>query len=257
LGAQGGVFYFQSINDAQSGAADIFTVNRSGQTPTAINFGAVVQPGSDNAYSCGGASFRWSTVYAATGAINTSDAREKTEPRPFEEAERRAIRSVLQAIGVFQWLGAIEVKQEAARLHVGVTAQAVAEAFAAEGLDPARYALFCADPLEEEIEVEETVRIQRPVSGPDRETIEIVDGKPVLMRKPAPLKRIAPVLNDKGEEVLRGGEALTCEVGVTEEVEVRRPVRIRRPVLDGQGEPVMRLGLRYDQIFAMALAALV
>ena len=35
-----------------------------------------------------------------------------------------------------------------ARLHVGVTAQDVAAAFAAEGLDAERYALFCADEVE-------------------------------------------------------------------------------------------------------------
>lgn len=33
--------------------------------------------GVDNTYTWGGASNRWSTIYAATGAINTSDAREK------------------------------------------------------------------------------------------------------------------------------------------------------------------------------------
>lgn len=40
---------------------------------------AATKPATDNAYTLGAATFRWSTVYAATGTINTSDAREKTD----------------------------------------------------------------------------------------------------------------------------------------------------------------------------------
>ncbi|WP_188263169.1 tail fiber domain-containing protein [Azospirillum tabaci] len=37
------------------------------------------RPGADAALALGSASYRWSTVYAATGTINTSDARQKTD----------------------------------------------------------------------------------------------------------------------------------------------------------------------------------
>lgn len=40
---------------------------------------AAVKPATDNAYTLGSATFRWSTVYAATGTINTCDMREKTD----------------------------------------------------------------------------------------------------------------------------------------------------------------------------------
>lgn len=39
----------------------------------------IVKPGSDNAYTLGTSGRRWSVVYAATGTINTSDVREKTD----------------------------------------------------------------------------------------------------------------------------------------------------------------------------------
>ena len=39
-------------------------------------------PTADNAYVLGGPSLRWSVVYAATGTINTSDGREKTDITP-------------------------------------------------------------------------------------------------------------------------------------------------------------------------------
>jgi hypothetical protein len=109
--------------------------------------GASALPASDNSLDLGSGALRFRTVYAATGAINTSDAREKTPLRPLADAERRAIRRVLASVGLFQWREAVTRKgADAARLHAGVTAQAVAEAFAAEGLDASRYALWCADP---------------------------------------------------------------------------------------------------------------
>ena len=46
-------------------------------------------------------------------------------------------------------------KGAAARIHVGVIAQEVQTAFAAEGLDASRYGLFCSDTWwEKEVQVE-------------------------------------------------------------------------------------------------------
>ncbi|MGD9982086.1 MAG: DUF2793 domain-containing protein [Hyphomonadaceae bacterium] len=103
-------------------------------------------PGADNTYNLGSASLRLKEVFAATGAINTSDAREKTTLQPVPESVKRAVRKVIAGAGVFQRLDAVAAKgADRARLHVGVTAQAVRDAFLAEGEDPERWALFCAD----------------------------------------------------------------------------------------------------------------
>lgn len=105
-----------------------------------------VRPGTDNSSTLGTGAFRWSSVYAATGAINTSDAREKTALVAIPDSVKRAVRRVIAQAGVFQWLAAVERKgADRARLHVGVTAQAVRDAFLAEGEDPHRWALFCED----------------------------------------------------------------------------------------------------------------
>lgn len=114
-----------------------------------------ISPLADNASALGQAARRWTTVFAATGAINTSDAREKTPIFPLGEALRRAAIRIKAGIGTFQWLEAVERKgTDKARIHIGVTAQAVEEAFAAEGLEAGRYALFCEDALTEEVEIE-------------------------------------------------------------------------------------------------------
>ena len=53
---------------------------------------------------------------------------------------------------VFQFKDAIEKKGADARLHVGVIAQQVIEAFKSEGLDATRYGLLCYDKWEDEYE---------------------------------------------------------------------------------------------------------
>jgi hypothetical protein len=42
----------------------------------------------------------------------------------------------------------VEKKGDAARIHVGVYAQELSDAFASEGLDAADYGMFCYDELE-------------------------------------------------------------------------------------------------------------
>lgn len=144
--------------------------------------GAAPVPAADNTFALGAAGARFAQLFAATGAINTSDAREKTPLAPLPDALRRVAARIRAGIGVFQWLSAIEAKgQDGARRHIGVTAQAVQAAFEAEGLSPWDYGLFCADPATEWVEVE-PARIsteggfpvevparfaQRPQLGPD------------------------------------------------------------------------------------------
>ena len=53
----------------------------------------------------------------------------------------------------FLFNDAVEKKGKAARIHIGVIAQQVAEAFASEGLDATRYGLLCYDEWPDQQEV--------------------------------------------------------------------------------------------------------
>lgn len=122
-------------------------------------------PGADNAAKLGTASLRWSEVFAGTGTINTSDEREKHWLGPPSEAEMRVARRLAQLIGTYQWKSAVAEKGNQARIHIGVTAQAVASAFEAEGLDPAQYAVWCKDEIFErysEVRDGEEISFMRP-----------------------------------------------------------------------------------------------
>lgn len=103
-------------------------------------------PSNDGATSAGWALARYSTVFAVTGTINTSDAREKTPVAPFSDAELAVAKSLAAEIGVYKWLTAIENKGMAdSRYHIGMTAQRVVELFTAQGLDAYQYGLLCYD----------------------------------------------------------------------------------------------------------------
>jgi hypothetical protein len=101
----------------------------------------------DNDNSFGSASYRWTTIYATTGAINTSDARAKTKVRKLADAdaEVEAAKALSKEIGIFQWLDSVAKKGGAARQHVGFTVQRAIEIMESHGLDPMSYAFICHD----------------------------------------------------------------------------------------------------------------
>jgi hypothetical protein len=89
---------------------------------------------------------RWSTVYAANGAISTSDARKKTSVTPLSANEIAAAQEIGLNFGTFKWLEAIEQKGEAAaRKHVGQTVQWIMSVMESHGLVPFDYGFICFD----------------------------------------------------------------------------------------------------------------
>jgi hypothetical protein len=104
-----------------------------------------IYPYADNVSSCGLALNRWSVVYAATGTINTSDARQKTIIGSLNAAEQAVAKTIKGLFKTFKFNSAIVKKGAGARIHVGVSAQDVQAAFIAQGLDPNSYGLFCSD----------------------------------------------------------------------------------------------------------------
>ena len=109
------------------------------------NDGNQLIPGTDNAMGLGAASYRWTTVYATTGTINTSDANQKQDIANLDDAEKRVAVAIKSLIKKYRFKDAVVEKGNAARIHIGAVAQEVQAAFVAEGLDPTRYALFCSD----------------------------------------------------------------------------------------------------------------
>lgn len=115
-----------------------------------VSFKGVIAPMVDNSKSNGAPSSRWSQVYAATGTINTSDRRHKTDITEIEESERKVAQKLKGMMRRFRFTDAVDDKGSQARWHFGVIAQEVQQAFADEGLDAREYGLFCHDTWETE-----------------------------------------------------------------------------------------------------------
>jgi hypothetical protein len=111
-----------------------------------------MEPGTDNVWSLGYSSLRFTTVYATTAAINTSDERLKTFI-DVEEAERLAALAIKAVIKKFKFNDSIESKGlENARLHFGVGAQTVKAILESHGLIAESYGFFCFDQWNDEYE---------------------------------------------------------------------------------------------------------
>ncbi len=105
--------------------------------------------GADNTQTLGTASRRWSVVYAGTGTINTSDAREKTAVAPMTPDEIEAAKALSKEIGSFRFLQSIAEKGDKARTHIGFTVQRAIEIMESHGLDPFKYGFICYDSWDE------------------------------------------------------------------------------------------------------------
>jgi len=102
-------------------------------------------PGSDNAYTVGDATRRPTVLWAMSGTISTSDAREKTPLQPLTAAELAAAAQLGGEIGSYRWLAMIEAKGDGARRHFGMTVQRAIEIMLVHGLDPFAYGFICYD----------------------------------------------------------------------------------------------------------------
>jgi hypothetical protein len=121
---------------------------KNAAAPTAYittTFGGNTQPDTDNAFNLGAASYRWSTVYAATGTINTSDANQKQQFSALTDAEQATAKAIKGLFKTFKFNDAVDKKGANARTHIGVSAQEVQQAFTSNGLDATKYGLFCSD----------------------------------------------------------------------------------------------------------------
>lgn len=106
-------------------------------------------PASDNLYAFGSPSLRSSVIYSATGSINTSDAREKTDVISFSDNEISAAKDIAKEIGFYKFLSAVSDKGDLARWHAGLTVQRAIEIMYKHGLDPFKYSFICHDSWEE------------------------------------------------------------------------------------------------------------
>ena len=142
-----------SSGQSSTYSSNAFYFNPDASTPElAVN--GIVRPVGDNLYSLGAIGSRWSTVYASTGTISTSDERLKTKFDSVSSAEKRAALKIKESIGRYQFTDAVDSKGDKARYHFGVGAQTVGKILQEEGLNPEQYAFYCYDEWKATEEIE-------------------------------------------------------------------------------------------------------
>lgn len=143
----GGVFRLHSNNQAE----EYYSVNL-GTGNTNFEQKGHFRPFTayDGVYSIGAATNRWNTVYAVTGAINTSDERAKQDIRSMDDKECAIAVKLKSAMKMYRFKDAVKLKgEENARIHCGIIAQEIVSIFESEGLDATDYALLCYDEWED------------------------------------------------------------------------------------------------------------
>ncbi len=116
---------------------------------TATNINGNLLPTSDNTRDVGSASFRMRQVYAGTATINTSDEREKQDIEDIPQAWLDAWGAVQYQR--FRFRDAVAAKGDSARIHIGLIAQRVKDAFESRGLDPFTIGILCWDAWDESV----------------------------------------------------------------------------------------------------------
>ena len=113
----------------------------------------------DNIIDLGVSSLRFDDIYAANGTIQTSDRNEKQDIETLTDAEQRAAKSCKGLLRKFRWKSAVEEKGDDARIHFGIIAQDLRDAFTAEDLDAGDYAMFISSTWTDEETGEERTRL--------------------------------------------------------------------------------------------------
>ena len=149
-----GYTYLTAYGDSEN------TFSRAGCAPSANAF-IPLSPTGSGTMSLGAPSHLWAQVVATTGEINISDARYKSDFSPFPDAVLDAWGSV--GFTSYRFRDAVARKGDEARVHAGLVAQEVVEAFAKAGFDACRYGVVCHDSWDE---VPETRHVERVLKQP-------------------------------------------------------------------------------------------
>ena len=151
LSDDGSIVDFQkdgtTVGSINSRASEFIAVG-SGDTFLEFNFGSnQINPSSgtafrDDAINLGASSARFNDIYATNGTIQTSDRNEKQDIEALSDAEQRVAVACKGLLRKFRWKSSVAENGDEARIHFGIIAQDLQDAFTAEGLDAGRYAMF-------------------------------------------------------------------------------------------------------------------
>lgn len=180
----------------------------------------------DNDLDIGSASFRFDDIYATNATIQTSDRNEKQDIAELSDAEQRVAVAAKGLIRKFRWQSAVAEKGDNARIHFGIIAQDLQDAFTAEGLDAGDYAMFTS-----------TTWWEHTVEVP---AVEAVD------------KVTETSVDEEGNEIVT---VITPAVEARDAYTLREAYETAEEAPEGSVQKT-RLGVRYPELLAFIIAAM-
>lgn len=118
-----------------------------------MNTHGYLLPGTDGAQDFGAVSRRVNSSYFTVSPIVSSDKCLKQQEEWLDDAEKRVALKIKRLLKKYKLNDSVLKKGNNARIHIGVIAQDVRDAFLSENLDPHSYALFCYDEWDESPEI--------------------------------------------------------------------------------------------------------
>ena len=228
IGSKNGALYIGSTT-----GSDSYLGFYSNQIIPTTSYGSDKDAVTDLGYS----GSRFNDIYATNGTIQTSDRNEKQDIEALSDAEQRVAVACKGLLRKFRWIDAVAEKGDDARIHFGIIAQDLQDAFAAEGLDAGRYAMFISSTWwETQTEV------------PAVEAVDAVYEDVVI---PA-------VLDEEGNEL----EAERTEQQLVTEAVEAKDAYTRTDTYETQEEAPegaterTRLGVRYPELLAFIIGAM-
>ena len=139
-------YSFMLYDPTESSADTARTINFRWQRTNTSTDIVQFMPSVTALFNLGAASLRWKQLYISESAVSTSDERLKESIAPLPDD----VLDAWEDAGFCQYRmrSAVAEKGAAARLHAGLIAQRVRDAFALRGLDASRYGFFCWDEWE-------------------------------------------------------------------------------------------------------------
>lgn len=114
-------------------------------TDTLFPYAPSLMYGLHDPMDLGTAQNKWRDIYCIRAAFNGSDRNLKEDIEALSEAERRVAVKCKGLVKKYRLKDSITRKGEDARIHIGIIAQELQEAFESEGLDAFRYSMIGRD----------------------------------------------------------------------------------------------------------------
>ena len=159
-------FRKDGTNVGSIGSANGAIVVGSGTNGLRFDLGNIIEPfstfggGQNGVIDLGFSGGRFRNIFLTNSPNVSSDSKFKTDIEEIETAEINVAKKAKTLLRKYRLKASIEEKGNDARIHFGIIAQDLEQAFIDEGLDARRYSMFCADMNEETGEEDLSIRYE-------------------------------------------------------------------------------------------------